>query len=148
MKRRRAPRRSPSNLPPLQTTTTEYSSADMGANEPITRNRAAAFDGEGKMSRFSSIPSRIFVVIRVTPSIMATAVLRLIGASESTPFYLFPNNACHSNQGSSHEISSELDFLRPTSPYISHSFSSNSFESFLLLMGKIIYIYACILFRN
>lgn len=123
VKRRRAPRRSPSNLPSLQTTTTEYSSADMGANEPITRNRAAAFD-ERKLSRFPSFssfePSSNF--IRITPSITAT-VLHLIGASESTPFFLFISrfpitNVCHSKQG----FEPRNFFRAPplSSPYISH----------------------------
>jgi len=38
---------------PPQTTTTEYSFADMEANEPITRNRTAAF--EERLSRFSRL---------------------------------------------------------------------------------------------
>lgn len=99
----------------------------MGANEPITRNRAAAFHEEGKTSRFSSFPFKnLRRHIRVTPSIMATVLCILIGASESTLpllfIYIQITNVCHSKRG--FEISSK--FLRPTSPYISLRFSSNS----------------------
>lgn len=111
VKRRRAPRRSPSNplAFPSRTTTSEYSSADMGANEPITRNRAAAFHEEGKTSRFSSFPFKnLRRHIRVTPSIMATVLCILIGASESTLpllfIYIQITNVCHSKRG--FEISS------------------------------------------
>lgn len=51
MTKEQAPWRPSYNHP--QTTTTEYSFADMEANEPITRNRTAAF--EERLSRLSRL---------------------------------------------------------------------------------------------
>lgn len=51
MTEEQAPWRPSYNLP--QTTMTEYSFADMEANEPITRNRTAAF--EERLSRLSRL---------------------------------------------------------------------------------------------